>query len=138
MEIPFWNNIKDKEITRKAVCMATCSLGASALNLGTWFLGVLGLIIVLYNLLVYVIVGTPVYYLLRNVSWQLQTFAVWISVNAVSIAVLLYYFLEPSDEPGAHCVSPFVFLIPVVYVITGILSVIPIGYFCRKEALVSA
>jgi hypothetical protein len=112
--------------------MTKCSVAASALNLTTWLFGIMGLYIVLFNLVAYIVLGTPVYYFLRKKTLEIQTLAVWLTVNIISISTITCFFLMPSGEPGPHCISPFVLILPVAFILAGLLSVFPIVYFCRK------
>lgn len=121
-----------KQILDSIWCMVKCSLAASALNLCTWFFGIMGLYIVLFNLVAYIVLGTPVYYFLRKKTSTIQTLAVWLTVNIIPITAITYLLLMPSGEAGPHCVSPFVLILPVAFILAGLLSVFPIVYFCRK------
>lgn len=121
-----------KQILDSIWCMVKCSLAASALNISTYLLNIFGIILVLYNLVAYIVLGTPIYYLLRKTNQDIQAIAVWLIVNVVSISGLTYYLLKPPSEPGPHCLSPFVFVIPVTSILAGLLSVFPTVYFCRK------
>ena len=76
--------------------------------------------------------GTPVYYFLRKKTLEIQTLAVWLTVNIISISTITCFFLMPSGEPGPHCISPFVLILPVAFILAGILSIFPIRHFCRK------
>ena len=124
--------MQTKLIKNSVICMGKCSLAASALNLSTYLLNIFGIVIVLYNLVAYIVLGTPVYYLLRKKALAIQVIAIWLIVNVVSVSGLTYFLLKPPSEPGGHCVSPFVFILPATSVIAGLLSVFPIIYFCRK------
>ena len=121
-----------RQILDSIWCMVKCSLAASALNISTYLLNIFGIILVLYNLVAYIVLGTPIYYLLRKTKQDIQAIAVWLIVNVVSISALTYFLLKPPSEPGPHCLSPFVFVIPVTSILAGLLSVFPIVYFCRK------
>lgn len=121
-----------RQILDSVWCMVKCSIAASALNISTYLLNIFGIILVLYNLVAYIVLGTPIYYLLRKTNQDIQAIAVWLIVNVVSISGLTYYLLKPPSEPGPHCLSPFVFVIPVTSILAGLLSVFPTVYFCRK------
>ena len=124
--------MNNKRLIKESIlCMVKCSIGATLLNLATWVFG-MGLYIILYNLLAYILLGTPVFYICRKKSWKIQTIAVWGIVNTVSLVVLIYILLKPANDPGPHCLSPLVLFLPIVFLFTGILSIIPVGYFCRK------
>ena len=121
-----------RQILDSIMCMVKCSLAASALNISTYLLNIFGIILVLYNMVAYIVLGTPIYYLLRKTKQDIQAIAVWLIVNVVSVSALTYFLLKPPSEPGPHCLSPFVFVIPVTSILAGLLSVFPIVYFCRK------
>ena len=121
-----------KQILDSIMCMTKCSVAASALNLTTWLFGIMGLFIVFFNLVAYIVLGTPVYYLLRKKALAIQVIAIWLIVNIVSVSGITYFLLKPPSEPGGHCVSPFVFILPATFVIAGLLSIFPIRHFCRK------
>ena len=122
-----------KQILDSIWCMTKCSVAASALNLTTWLFGIMGLYIVLFNLVAYIVLGTPVYYFLRKKTLEIQTLAVWLTVNIISISTITCFFLMPSGEPGPHCISPLVFVLPITFIIAGLFSIIPIRYFIRKD-----
>ena len=124
--------MQTKLIKSSIICMGKCSLATSALNLSTYLLNIFGIVIVLYNLVAYIVLGTPVYYFLRKKTLEIQTLAVWLTVNIISISTITCFFLMPSGEPGPHCISPFVLILPVAFILAGLLSVFPIVYFCRK------
>lgn len=121
-----------KQILDSIWCMVKCSLATSALNISTYLLNIFGIILVLYNMVAYIVLGTPIYYLLRKTKQDIQAIAVWLIVNVVSVSALTYFLLKPPSEPGPHCLSPFVFVIPVTSILAGLLSVFPTVYFCRK------
>ena len=121
-----------KQIPDGIMCMVKCSLAASALNICTYLLNIFGIIIVLYNMVAYVVLGTPIYYLLRKTMFAIQVIAIWLIVNGASIIALTYFLLKPPSEPGPHCGLPFELFIPETSMLAGVLSIFPIWHFCRK------
>lgn len=112
-----------KHILDSIMCMAKCSVAATALNPGSYLLGSFVIIAILYNSIAYIVLGTPVYYLLRNKSWIIQTIAVWFTANIILI-ILVILTLNSSN--------PFTYIIIAPFIIAGILSILPIGYLCHK------
>ena len=125
--------MRKKIIMNNILCMVKCSLAASAMNLCTWLIFILAPFIILFNLVAYIVLGTPVCYLLRKATATIQAIVVWLTVNIISIPILTYYLFNPSSEPGPQCLSPLVFVLPVTFFIAGLFSIIPIRYFIRKD-----
>jgi len=121
-----------RQILDSIWCMVKCSIAATALNPGAWFFFILAPFIFLFNLVAYIVLGTPVCYLLRKTTVIVQAIAVWLIVNIISIPILTHFLFNPSSEPGPQCLSPLVFVLPITFIIAGLLSVFPIVYFCRK------
>ena len=121
-----------RQILDSVWCMVKCSIAATALNPGAWFFFILAPFIFLFNLVAYIVLGTPVCYLLRKTKQDIQAIAVWLIVNVVSVSALTYFLLKPPSEPGPHCASSFILILPVTSILAGLLSVFPIVYFCRK------
>lgn len=113
--------------------MVKCSVAATALNPGAWFFLILAPFIFLFNLVAYIVLGTPVFYLLRKTTVIVQAIAVWLIVNIISIPILTHFLFNPSSEPGPQCLSPLVFVLPITFIIAGFFSIIPIRYFLRKD-----
>ena len=122
-----------KLIWNYILCMVKCSIAATALNLSAWFFFILAPFIILFNLVAYIVLGTPVCYLLRRATITIQAIVVWLIVNIISIPVLTHFLFNPSSEPGPQCLSPLVFVLPITFIIAGLLSIIPIRYFIRKD-----
>lgn len=125
--------MQTKLLKNSILCMVKCSLAATALNISTWVFFILAPYIILFNLVAYIVLGTPVYYWLRNRALAIQVIAIWLTVNVISITGLTYHLLNPSSEPGPQCLSPLVFVIPITFIIAGLFSIIPIRYFIRKD-----
>ena len=121
-----------KQIPDGIMCMVKCSLAASALNFSTYLLTIFGLVLVLYNMVAYIVLGTPIYYLLRKTMLAIQVIAIWLIVNVVSVSALTYFLLKPPSEPGPHCGSPFIIILPLTSILAGLFSLFPIWHFCRK------
>jgi hypothetical protein len=131
--------------------MMLCAVIAMLLNLTswmfpfnpfTWFAGVQGIIfnvglIGLY-IIPYGIIGSIVDYFLRKKRRLLRTVSIWLSVNVVIIAIILYFmefsFLRTAPSE-ARCISPLGFIIPILSVIGSLLSIIPIGYVCKHSTV---
>ena len=124
--------MQTKLIKNNILCMVKCSVAATALNPSAWFFLILAPFIFLFNLVAYIVLGTPVCYLLRKTTVIVQAIAVWLIVNIISIPILTHFLFNPSSEPGPQCLSPLVFVLPITFIIAGLLSVFPIVYFCRK------
>lgn len=125
----------EKELFKKYLkWMFGCSIAVMLLNPACLFLFPFSVIFYVFYLIPYVVVGTPVWYLLRDRAWMLQTLAIWLSSNAVLVPLFffLWDFLMKPEGEGAHCISPFAFILPLLYLVSGLLSVIPIGYCCRR------
>lgn len=123
--------------------MLSCSLVAMLLNplawlfllnpvalIISWQMLVMCLCFMVVYILPYITVGSAVWYLLRNKKWQLQTFAIWLSVNAVILSVIFLYSWSMMSSQ-VRCLSPLVVITPLLSVISALLSAIPIGYFCK-------
>lgn len=125
--------MQTKIIKNNIRCMVKCSIAATALNPGAWFFLILAPFIFLFNLVAYIVLGTPVCYLLRKTTVIVQAIAVWLIVNIISIPILTHFLFNPSSEPGPQCLSPLVFVFPITFMIAGLFSIIPIRYFIRKD-----
>lgn len=123
--------------------MLRCSLVALLLNplawllllnpvalIISWQMLVMCLCFLVVYILPYITVGCAVWCMLRNRKWQLQTFAIWFSVNAVILSVIFLYSWSMMSSQ-VRCLSPLVFIIPLLSVIGALSSAIPIGYFCK-------
>ena len=122
-----------KLIWNYILCMVKCSIAATALNLSSLFFFILAPFIFLFNLVAYIVLGTPVCYLLRKTTVNIQAIAVWLTVNVISIPVLTHFLFNPSSEPGPQCLSPLVLVLPITFIIAGLISIFPIRYFIRKD-----
>ena len=133
----------EKELFKKYLkWMFGCSIAVMLLNpINLFLLNPINLfffpfsvLLYLYYFIPYVVVGTLVWYWLRDKEWKLQTLSIWLSSN-VFVALLflvLWKFLMKPEGPGPHCLSPFAFIYPLLYAVSAFLSVIPIGYCCRR------
>lgn len=119
-----------KPILDSILCMAKCSLWTTFMNLSI-IVVIFIPFIALYNLLCYIILGTPIHYLLRKQEWMFQTIMVWLIVNTVSI-IIMWHLLMPSGGEGPMCISPFSIILPATSALASFLSIIPIGFMCRK------
>lgn len=124
---------KWKPILDSILCMTKCSFWATLMNLSIIIIIMIPFIL-LYNLLCYVIIGTPVHYLLRKQSWEFQAILVWLTVNVISLAVMFHFLLTPPEPEGQGpmCFSPLSVILPITSALAGLLSIIPIGILCRK------
>ena len=115
-----------KQILDSIMCMAKCSVAATALNPGSYLLVDYVIMAILYNAVVYIALGTPVYYLLRNKSWIIQTIAVCFTANVIMI---IFFSITLNSS------NPFKSIILVPFAIAGVLSIFPIGYLCHKTKM---
>ncbi len=120
-----------KPIMDSIWCMTKCSLCTTFMNLSMFFV-IFSPMIALCNLLCYIILGTPIHYLLRKQEWMFQTIMVWLIVNTVSIIIMCHLIMPPTEGEGPMCISPIVIILPVTSVLASFLSIIPIGFLCRK------
>lgn len=112
-----------KPIKDSVMCMLKCSVAATALNPGSYLLGIFVIEAIMFNVMNYIVLGTPVYYLLRNKSWMSQTIAVWFAANII-LFILVGSWINSPDSFITILLGPFI--------IASILSIFPIGYLCRK------
>jgi len=114
-----------KEITEIIMCMLKCSFAATVLNPGTFLAFIMAPFLFLYFVVVYIIMGTPLFYLLRKKSWGIHIIAAWLIINVILTSVLTYLlFIIETGPKGIIC--------PTTFIITGILSIISVIYLCRK------
>ena len=95
----------EKELFKKYLkWMFGCSIAVMLLNPACLFLFPFSVIFYVFYLIPYVVVGTPVWYLLRDRAWMLQTLAIWLSSNAVLVPLFffLWDFLMKPEGEGAH------------------------------------
>ena len=83
-------------------------------------------ILVLYYLISYVIVGSIVWYLLRNKKWKIQTFGIWLIVNLVLLAQVICWIRTIGDG-----MTGLMFL--TAFGVGSLLSAIPIGFCCYNH-----
>ena len=114
-----------KEITEIIMCMLECSFAATVLNPGTFLAFIMTPFLFLYFVVAYIIMGTPLFYLLRKKSWGIHIIAAWLIINVILTSVLTYLlFIIETGPKGIIC--------PATFIITGILSIISVIYLCRK------
>ena len=114
-----------KEIIEIIMCMLKCSFAATVLNPGTFLAFIMAPLLFLYFVVAYIVVGTPLYYLLRKKTWGIHIIAAWLIINVILTSVLTYLlFIIETGPKGIIC--------PATFIITGILSIISVIYLCRK------
>lgn len=114
-----------KEIIEIIMCMLKCSFAATVLNPGTFLAFIMAPLLFLYFVVAYIVVGTPLYYLLRKKTWGIHIIAAWLIINVILTSVLTYIlFIIETGPKGIIC--------PATFIITGILSIISVIYLCRK------
>lgn len=114
-----------KEIIEIIMCMLKCSFAATVLNPGTFLAFIMAPLLFLYFVVAYIVVGTPLYYLLRKKTWGIHIIAAWLIINVILTSVLTYLlFIIETGPKGIIC--------PAAFIITGILSIISVIYLCRK------
>lgn len=114
-----------KQITEIIMCMLKCSFAATVLNPGTFLAFIMAPFLFLYFVVAYIIMGTPLFYLLRKKSWGIHIMAAWLIINVILTSVLTYLlFIIETGPKGIIC--------PATFIITGILSIISVIYLCRK------
>ncbi len=114
-----------KEIIEIIMCMLKCSFAATVLNPGTFLAFIMAPLLFLYFVVAYIVVGTPLYYLLRKKTWGIHIIAAWLIINVILTSALTYIlFIVETGPKGIIC--------PATFIITGILSIISVIYLCRK------
>ena len=114
-----------RQILDIILCMLKCSLAATVLNPGTFLAFIMAPLLFLYFVVAYIVVGTPLYYLLRKKTWGIHIIAAWLIINVILTSVLTYLlFIIETGPKGIIC--------PATFIITGILSIISVIYLCRK------
>ena len=114
-----------KEIIEIIMCMLKCSFAATVLNPGTFLAFIMAPLLFLYFVVAYIVVGTPLYYLLRKKTWGIHIIAAWLIINVILTSVLTYLlFIIETGPKGIIC--------PATFIITGILSIISVIYLFRK------
>lgn len=114
-----------KEIIEIIMCMLKCSFAATVLNPGTFLAFIMAPLLFLYFVVAYIVVGTPLYYLLRKKTWGIHIIAAWLIINVILTSALTYLlFIIETGPKGIIC--------PATFIITGILSIISVIYLCRK------
>lgn len=114
-----------KEIIEIIMCMLKCSFAATVLNPGTFLAFIMAPLLFLYFVVAYIVVGTPLFYLLRKKTWGIHIIAAWLIINVILTSALTYLlFIIETGPKGIIC--------PATFIITGILSIISVIYLCRK------
>ena len=114
-----------KEITEIIMCMLKCSFAAIVLNPGTFLTFIMAPFLFLYFVVAYIVMGTPLFYLLRKKTWGIHIIAAWLIINVILTSVLTYIlFIIETGPKGIIC--------PATFIITDILSIISVIYLCRK------
>lgn len=114
-----------KQITEIIMCMLKCSFAATVLNPGTFLAFIMAPFLFLYFVVAYIVMGTPLFYLLRKKTWGIHIIAAWLIINVILTSVLTYIlFIIETGPKGIIC--------PATFIITGILSIISVIYLCRK------
>ena len=114
-----------KQITEIIMCMLKCSFAATVLNPGTFLAFIMTPFLFLYFVVAYIVMGTPLFYLLRKKTWGIHIIAAWLIINVILTSVLTYLlFIIETGPKGIIC--------PATFIITGILSIISVIYLCRK------
>ena len=114
-----------KDIIEIIMCMLKCSFAATVLNPGTFLAFIMAPLLFLYFVVAYIVLGTPLFYLLRKKSWGIHIIAAWLIINVILTSVLTYIlFIIETGPKGIIC--------PATFIITGILSIISVIYLCRK------
>ena len=107
------------------MCMLKCSFAATVLNPGTFLAFIMAPLLFLYFVVAYIVVGTPLFYLLRKKTWGIHIIAAWLIINVILTSALTYLlFIIETGPKGIIC--------PATFIITGILSIISVIYLCRK------
>ena len=83
-------------------------------------------ILVLFYLISYVIVGSIMWYLLRNKKWKIQTFGIWLVVNLVLLSFVIRWVYTIRDG-----MTGLMFL--TAFGVGSLLSAIPIGLCCYNQ-----
>ncbi len=114
-----------KQITEIIMCMLKCSFAATVLNPGTFLAFIMAPFLFLYFVVAYIVLGTPLFYLLKKKTWGIHIIAAWLIINVILTSVLTYLlFIIETGPKGIIC--------PATFIITGILSIISVIYLCRK------
>ena len=114
-----------KEITEIIMCMLKCSFAATVLNPSTFLAFIMVPFLFLYFVVAYIVMGTPLFYLLRKKTWGIHIIAAWLIINVILTSVLTYIlFIIETGPKGIIC--------PATFIITDILSIISVIYLCRK------
>lgn len=83
-------------------------------------------ILVLFYLISYVIVGSIMWYLLRNKKWKMQTLGIWLVVNLVLLAQVICWIHTIRDGMTG-------LMILTAFIVNALLSAIPIGFCCYNH-----
>ena len=79
---------------------------------------------ILFYLISYVIVGSVVWYLLREKKWKMQAFLIWLTANLVLLSFVICTLHTNDGLTGLMIISSFIW--------GTVLSAIPIGFCCYK------
>lgn len=78
----------------------------------------------LFYLISYVIVGSVVWYLLREKKWKMQAFLIWLTTNLVLLSFVICTLHTNDGLTGLMIIFSFIW--------GTVLSAIPIGFCCYK------
>ena len=82
------------------MCMLKCSFAATVLNPGTFLAFIMAPFLFLYFVVAYIVMGTPLFYLLRKKTWGIHIIAAWLIINVILTSVLTYllFIIETGNK----------------------------------------